>query len=111
MQVLKTSEPVILRQLFSSPDGKYVAYGFENKTHKGNVDINLVDGVENFDNMALFMSGACQTIIGVDWQKRQMKLFNHATLVTIPDAGHEMFYENPEASVMAVRTYLHTPNP
>ncbi len=78
---------------------------------KGNVDINLVDGVENFDNTILFMSGACQTIIGVDWQKRQMKLFNHATLVTIPDAGHEMFYENPEASVMAVRTYLHTPNP
>lgn len=41
MQVLKISEPVILRQLFSSPDGKYVAYGFENETHNGNVDINI----------------------------------------------------------------------
>jgi Tol biopolymer transport system component len=41
MQVLKTFEPVILRQLFSSPDGKYVAYGFENETHNGNVDINI----------------------------------------------------------------------
>jgi hypothetical protein len=30
-------------------------------------------------------------------------------LAVIPDAGHEMFAENPEASVAAVREYLNAP--
>jgi pimeloyl-ACP methyl ester carboxylesterase len=55
------------------------------------------------------MASECQTIIGVDWQRRQMALFPHAELVVIPDAGHEMFAENPEASVAAVRAYLDAP--
>jgi proline iminopeptidase len=76
----------------------------------GNFDINLVAGVENFGNTALFLTGECQTIIGADWQSQQMEFFPSAELVVIPNAGHEMFAENPEASVAAVRAYLNSPN-
>ena len=75
----------------------------------GNIDINLVEGVERFTNKVLFMASECQTIIGIDWQRRQMAYFSNAELAVIPDAGHEMFAENPEASVAAVRAYLGAP--
>jgi proline iminopeptidase len=76
---------------------------------EGNFDINMVDGVEGFTNKVLFMAGECQKVIGVAWQKEQMAFFPNADLAIIPDAGHEMFMENSEASIAAVRAYLNTP--
>jgi len=75
----------------------------------GNFDIDLAAGVENFSNKVLFMASECQTVIGADWQSRQMAFFPNAELAVISDAGHEMFAENPEASVAAVREYLNGP--
>ena len=76
----------------------------------GNFDVNLAEGVENFTDTVLFMTGECQQLIGADFQSRQMSLFPSAELVVIPNAGHEMFFENPEASVEAVRAYLNASN-
>ncbi|MFN2274226.1 MAG: alpha/beta fold hydrolase, partial [Anaerolineales bacterium] len=78
---------------------------------EGDIDLNLVEGVENFSNLVLFLTGECQTLIGLDWQREQMKFFSRAELVIIPDAGHEMFKENPTASIVAVRAYLAAPAP
>lgn len=75
----------------------------------GNFDISFVNGVEQYDGKVLFMTGECQTYIGADFQIRQMELFPQAELVVIPDAGHEMFFENPEESVAVVRAYLNAP--
>lgn len=76
----------------------------------GNFDINLAAGVENFSKKILFIASECQTVIGADWQSRQMEFFPNAELAVIPDAGHEMFAENPKASIEVVRTYLNTPS-
>ena len=75
----------------------------------GNFDINLAEGVEQFENKVLFMTGECQRLIGAEFQSRQMKLFPNAELAVIPDAGHEMFFENPKESVSVVRAYLNAP--
>jgi proline iminopeptidase len=75
----------------------------------GNFNINLTVGVEAFRNKVLFLVGECQQVIGVEWQKQQMAFFPSAELVVVPDAGHEMFAENAEASIAAVREYLNTP--
>lgn len=77
---------------------------------EGNFDINLADGVDQFEQKVLFITGECQQLIGADFQSRQMALFPSAELVVIPNAGHEMFFENPEASVEAVRAYLNASN-
>ncbi|NOH10024.1 MAG: alpha/beta hydrolase [Chloroflexi bacterium] len=73
---------------------------------EGDINLNLVEGVEIFTNQVLFIAGECQTYIGADWQREQMEFFPNAELVVIPDAGHEMFAENPEDSITAVREYL-----
>jgi len=75
----------------------------------GNFNISLVDGVEGFTNKVLFIAGECQKVIGVEWQKRQMEYFPNAVLAVIPNAGHEMFAENPKAGITAVREYLDAP--
>jgi proline iminopeptidase len=75
----------------------------------GDFEISFVDGVEQYDGTVLFMTGECQTYIGADFQTRQMALFPQAELIVIPDAGHEMFFENPEASVEVVRVFLNAP--
>lgn len=75
----------------------------------GNIDLNLVKGVEAFSNRVLCMAGECQTIIGAEWQREQMEFFPSADQVVIPEAGHEMFEENPAASIAAVRSYLAAP--
>lgn len=76
----------------------------------GNLDIDLAAGVDQYEHKVLFMTGECQQLIGADFQSRQMALFPSAELAVIPNAGHEMFFENPEASVEAVRVYLNASN-
>ena len=83
----------LLREVMDA-DGKFV--------------IDLTKGVSNFTNRILFLTGECQKIIGADWQEKQMTLFPNAELAVVPDAGHEMFAENPEASLAVVRAYLNT---
>lgn len=75
----------------------------------GNFNIDLTEGVEQFGNKILFLVGECQQVIGVEWQRQQMAFFPSTELVVIPGAGHEMFEENPEASIAAVRDYLGSP--
>ena len=75
----------------------------------GNFNIDLTEGVERFNHKVLFLAGECQKVSGAEWQQRQMALFRETELAVIPDAGHEMFAENPEASVAAVKEYSNTP--
>ena len=69
----------------------------------------MVDGVKGFTNKVLFIASECQKVVGVEWQTRQMAFFPKAALAIIPAAGHEMFAENPKASIAAVRDYLDAP--
>lgn len=71
-----------------------------------NIEIDLVKGVENFKDKVLFISGECNEIIGVEYQKDHMKYFANAEMVIIKNAGHTMFGEQPQESIAAVRKYF-----
>jgi pimeloyl-ACP methyl ester carboxylesterase len=73
---------------------------------KGNLQIDLVSGVENFKNKVLFITGECNTLIGEEYQKDHMMYFNNTEMVVINNAGHSMFGEQPEESIGAVRRYF-----
>ncbi len=69
--------------------------------------ISLVEGLDSIDTPpTLFMASACNTVIGGDFQRQQMTYFPGAELVVIPESGHELFAEQPAASVDAVRAFL-----
>lgn len=76
---------------------------------EGNFHIDLTEGTEGFTSTVLFVVGECQKTIGVEWQERQMAFFRRPKMVVIPRAGHEMFAENPQATIGAVRAYLDSP--
>ena len=59
-----------------------------------------------YPNEVLFLASECNTFLGAAFQREQMRLFAHARLATIPNAGHEMFSENPTESLRVVRAYL-----
>ncbi|HEY6106868.1 MAG TPA: alpha/beta hydrolase [Anaeromyxobacteraceae bacterium] len=68
--------------------------------------IDFASGVERFPGKVLLLAGSCDTIIGPEQQRRNLRHFRDAELVVIEGAGHTMFGEKPEESVAAVRRYL-----
>lgn len=72
------------------------------------LDLRL--GVDAFSGATLFLTGACNRLIGEAHQRTMMPAFAHARLEAIPNAGHFMFNDQPEASMAAVRRFLAEPN-
>jgi len=68
--------------------------------------VDFVRGVERFPGKVLFLAGRCDTIVGPEQQRGNLRHFRNAELVVIEGAGHTMFGEKPEESIAAVRRYL-----
>ncbi|MAT95536.1 MAG: alpha/beta hydrolase [Anaerolineaceae bacterium] len=66
----------------------------------------IADNASNYQGDVLFIASECNSFIGVDFQREQMRHFPQAELAIIADAGHEMFSENPAASLTAVREFF-----
>jgi proline iminopeptidase len=73
----------------------------------GVVRLDFYEGEQSiYTDPVLFLAGSCNTWIGPDWQHEHLSLYPDAELVIIENSGHEMFGEQPEASIGAVRAYL-----
>jgi len=72
----------------------------------GDVQIDLVTGVEKFQGKVLFITGECNTIIGEEFQKEHIKYFLNAEMIVIKDAGHTMLGEKPDESISIIRKYF-----
>lgn len=70
--------------------------------------VSLVKGVEDFNGEVLFLTSSCDTILGVDLQKKQMEYFPKARMVVIDGVGHYLFGEKPIESLAPVREYFKT---
>ncbi len=72
----------------------------------GNLQLDLVSGVENFKNKVLFIASECNTLVGERQQKRHAEYYPDAELVVIKNAGHTMFGEQPDECIRLIRQYL-----
>lgn len=59
-----------------------------------------------YEKPVLFVAGECNTWIGPELQAKHAALYPNAELVVIPDAGHDMFWDNPDATLQALRAFL-----
>ena len=73
---------------------------------QGEFTVSFVDGVEQFPDTVLFLSGQCNTLIGPDYQADHMKLFPRSKMVVIENAGHNMLSEAPETCHRIIRDYF-----
>lgn len=74
----------------------------------GEMDLSvLTDGLENYTRPVLMIVSACNEWIGLAHQQAyHLALYPSVEVAVIPDAGHDMFWENPAESVAAVRAFL-----
>jgi len=74
----------------------------------GSVDVSiLTEGLENFTGPVLMIVSECNRWVGLEHQRRyHLGLYSDIELVVIPNAGHDMFGENPQDSIAAVRDFL-----
>ncbi len=72
----------------------------------GNIQIDLVSGLENYPNKVLFMVGECSQIIGEEFQQGHIKHFRNAEMVVIKGAGHTMLGEKPEECIAIIEKYF-----
>lgn len=66
----------------------------------------IAENAAKYQGPILFLASQCNRFTGVEFQRQQMSLFRQAELVLIPEAGHEMFGDNPEASLENVRGFF-----
>lgn len=72
----------------------------------GNMQIDLVTGVEQFQDTVLFITGDCNKLIGPDYQKEHLKYFRKHKMQVIKNAGHNMFLDQPEKFYRIVREHF-----
>ncbi|HTO99642.1 MAG TPA: alpha/beta hydrolase [Myxococcales bacterium] len=63
-------------------------------------------GLDRFAPPVLFEASEQNTVIGVDFQKKQMGFYAHATLEVIAGAGHDFPWTQPARTVAPVLSYL-----
>ncbi len=61
--------------------------------------------VVEFQGPVLLMAGACNDWLGPR-QRQHLSRFANAALVTIPNAGHDVLWDNPEAALGVIRSFL-----
>ena len=59
-----------------------------------------------FEGPVLLMAGACNDWIGAPLQQAHLGFFDAAGLSIIPDAGHDVIWDNPNASLSVIRRFL-----
>ncbi|SEV88002.1 proline iminopeptidase [Cognatiyoonia koreensis] len=59
-----------------------------------------------FSGPVLLMAGACNDWTGEQLQQSHLSLFSAAELSIIPDAGHDVIWDNPNAALAVIRRFL-----
>lgn len=80
--------------------------GQEVQASAGPEDLDSLGAVAGFTGPVLLMSGGCDDWIGAPLQERHIALFRDARHVVIPDAGHDVIDDQPDAALVAIRGFL-----
>ena len=75
----------------------------------GTLDVSVLSqNVNRFTLPVLFLASECNTWLGEDLQRQHTVLFPSAYVVVIENAGHYMFNDNLEESLVAIRAYFNS---
>lgn len=85
--------------------GAYVNAELETETFRSD-KFNITDKLSNYKGKTLFIWGEKTTALDQNGVKMQMSFFSNPISKIIPNAGHYMTYENPEACVAEIKSFL-----
>jgi proline iminopeptidase len=64
------------------------------------------NGARSYAGPVMLMAGECDTWIGQELQSQHLLMFRDAILNVIPDAGHDITWDKPDATLRAIRDFL-----
>ena len=77
------------------------------RKYPGECKVDMIDGHGNYLGKTLHIISECNTLIGVDHQKKfHILLFPNSSIVIIKESGHLMFTEKTKESLKAIREFL-----
>lgn len=75
------------------------------KTAASEIDL-IAQGAESYPGPVLLLASACNTWIGAEAQRVHQRYFQHAELMVVPNSGHDMIWDNPDATLPLIRAFL-----
>ena len=69
-------------------------------------DLDSLGAVDGFTGPVLLVSGGCDAWLGAALQEAHAALFANARHVTVPDAGHDVIDDQPDAALALIRDFL-----
>ena len=68
--------------------------------------LDFISDAHKFDGDVLLIGSTCNTVYGAEYQKRHLPFYKHAKLETVENAGHFIFYDQPDASLEVISEFL-----
>lgn len=75
-----------------------------------NPEINSISQGTGYAGPVLMLAGGCNDWTGAPLQSRHAALFEDARLAIIPEAGHDVIWDNPGATLPVIRAFLGSTN-
>lgn len=72
----------------------------------GKPTYDFTDRLSAYSSRVLFIASAENEVIGAAFQDKQRAVYPVSELVVIPNAGHDMIWTNPAATLAAIHSYL-----
>jgi len=69
-------------------------------------ELDFVSDAHRFEGQTLFIGSTCNTVYGAAYQERHLPFFRDARLEVIEDAGHFVFYDQPDAALEIIGEFL-----
>ncbi len=92
---------------YTAPNWRFGAASSRAWEKPPKADLALISaGARAYKKPTLFLAGRCNDWIGPTLQARHRALFQNAELATIPDAGHDVVWDTPSASLDRIRSFL-----
>ena len=94
-------------EAYDAPSWRFGATASDAASKASDAEIDrLIEGAGSYRGPVLLLTGECDTWIGADLQLRHARLFARSTVTVIADAGHDVVWDNPEATLTALRAFL-----
>ena len=71
-----------------------------------NAEVDRIAQGVGYQGPVLFLAGGCNDWTGAPLQSRHAARFSDARLEVIPDAGHDVLWDNPDLAIERIRAFL-----
>lgn len=91
---------------YTAPSWRFGALASAEWRHASHSDLDRIARGTGYRGPVLFLAGDCNDWTGAPLQSRHAALFADAKLEIVPEAGHDVVWDNPGAAVPVIRAFL-----